>query len=507
MILPDFWPVDRVGNIRPTVFDLIHTEEFDSAASCNATVTNCKTGYYGSNETDPFVSKKGCVQAEDGKWHNVCEMRANRLRGTENISKVKQDFLPNLEFLTPTCAQNPSACEGITYDMLYVTEHMFDNSGCDGFQNEACKFNHYGDSRNDLVKEMHLTCIRDDSMGLPYDNVQYPYCRLQSNLITQDSYATLFYEEFIDTPNLTMRDFTLSAFCHRHPKSANCVDEPGLVEPEEFNVESECLTSTSTVCSQSGYDTEWIKESKCEQDSNGKYRKVCVGKTGVSLTDRDVKKIHQDFNTEVNNDNEIALSRILGAYCADPVHMNNPECVFNSSAECRANPSLPSCGDVCRENPSALECQCMPTPWLEECGGDGDKCKYDPDLPECRPECIMEPWLVECGGDGNKCKYNIALPGCEECATKPWLVECGGDGNICSHDPTLPECADPCIKQPWLVECGGTGDKCKYEPTLPECIITKKRHPLVWISLLGIAIIATYVIMKNKQDVEPEKQV
>lgn len=85
-------------------------------------------------------------------------------------------------------------------------------------------------------------------------------------------------------------------------------------------------------------------------------------------------------------------------------------------------------------------------------------------------------------------------------------VECGGDGNICSHDPTLPECTDPCITQPWLVECGGTGDKCKYEPTLPECIITKKRHPLVWISLLGIAIIATYVIMKNKQDVEPEKE-
>ena len=208
----------------------------------------------------------------------------------------------------------------------------------------------------------------------------------------------------------------------------------------------------------------------------------------------------------MNNDNEIALSRIFGAYCADLTNMNKPECVFNSSVECKANPSLMSCGDVCREDPSTLECQCMATPWLEECGGDGDKCKYDPTLPECNPECIIQPWLVECGGDGNKCKYNPNLPGCEECATEPWLVECGGDGNICSHDPTLPECTDPCITQPWLVECGGTGDKCKYEPTLPECIITKKRHPLVWISLLGIAIIATYVIMKNKQDVEPEKE-
>lgn len=97
-MLPETWPVDRIGNIRPTIFDLIHTQEFDSAASCNAAVTNCKAGYYGSHETDPFVSKKSCVQLDDGKWHNVCEMRANRLRGTENITKVKQDFKPDLEF-------------------------------------------------------------------------------------------------------------------------------------------------------------------------------------------------------------------------------------------------------------------------------------------------------------------------------------------------------------------------------------------------------------------------
>jgi len=259
--------------------------------------------------------------------------------------------------------------------------------------------------------------------------------------------------------------------------------------------------------------------------------------------------------------NEIALMQVLRPYCSKAENRAKTECVFNTHPNCKADPWKASCGgigDKCVWDPTLLECSddcknhpwmtvcggdgnpcpteptapgceyCANEPWLVECGGSGNKCDYTPTSPDCNAECATKPWLVECGGSGNKCDYTPTLPECNpECATKPWLVECGGDGNICPFDPTAPGCENPCTSKPWLVECGGDGDMCKYNPnlpeceaqlcteqpwllscggngdrcefdqTFPECVITKDRHPFVWIALLVTAIIVTYMITKR----------
>jgi len=77
---------------------------------------------------------------------------------------------------------------------------------------------------------------------------------------------------------------------------------------------------------------------------------------------------------------------------------------------------------------------------------------------------------------------------------------CGGDGDKCKYNPDLPECKVPdpaCTTQPWLLSCGGTGDRCDFNADFPECVITKDRHPFVWIALLVAAVIVTYMVMKK----------
>ena len=516
---------------RPLNFQLVQygSGQFDSKGACESASTNCKANYFGLNESDPYVSRMPCEQLtynDVTKWYNVCEMKANRLRDDSNLNKFDQEFKPSanvtnfpknyIDFLTPICGKNPnhSACKEILYNMKYNSTAMNDtNVNCDKFQADKCKHGRYGNI-TDPVYSVPAKCERDAAQDSSTGaGVNYPHCVIQSNLITEDNYANVFYVDFEDTPDTIPRNFTLAAHCEKNPTSNACADRVVLFEEESWSDVTVCrdanLENPPKGCANESYDdVSWRAfQIQCAEPTPGVYKNSCTVKTNVEVSEKDAKTLHRFFNTEVDSRNELAYGLLMRPYCSKPENAGKPECITNSTQICRDEPWRASCGgkgDNCLSNPTSLECSndCTLHPWMTVCGGDGNACPFEPNSTGCE-QCQTQPWLTLCGGDGDMCKYNPNLPECQnpECATKPWLVECGGDGNMCKYNPNLPECQNPeCTTQPWLLSCGGTGDRCDFNADFPECVITKNRHPFVWIALLIAAIIVTYMMMKKRNE-------
>lgn len=512
---------------RPIKFELIQygSGQFDSQSACEAATTNCKANYFGLNESDPFVRRMPCKQLTYSgvtKWYNMCEMKANRLKDNPNLNKFDQEFKPSanvtnfpknyIDFLTPICGKNPThtVCKEIVSNMKYSSTAMNDtNEKCDKFQADTCQPGRYGNSITDPVYAVPAKCERDAAQDSSTGKgVNYPHCIIQSNLITEDSYANLFYADFANTPDIIPRDLILAAYCEKNPTSNNCADRVTVFEQQSWPTETACknanIGNPPKGCENESYENvSWrAYQIPCAQQSPGVFKNSCTGKTTVTVSDKDAKTLHRFFNTEVDSDHELAYMKLMRPYCSRPGNAGKTECVTNSTQICRTEPWRASCGgigDKCKWDPSLLECSndCTLHPWMTICGGDGNPCPFEPDVSGCE-ECKTQPWLPLCGGDGNNCPFQPDAPGCEDkCASKPWLISCGGDGNPCNYNPNVAECKNPCITQPWLVECGGTGNRCDFNADFPECTITKDRHPFVWIMVIVVAIIVTYMSMKT----------
>jgi len=539
---------------RPMNFELVEfgAGDFETESLCNSAATNCKANYFGTIETDPFVSRKPCKQLTfDGvtKWYNICEMKGNRIRGNDNWSKFAQEFKPNgitapvsyLDFVTPLCAQQPShnVCKDIIFDMIYNKESEPSyNRDCDQYIRDTCKSGRYGGD-SDPLYTVPAKCIRDPEIDDPMGfNYQYPWCKFQSRLISSNSYANTFNTDFAQTPNIIGKEFLLSSYCDTNPESPLCRDKLILFGEQKSSTLDGCnsdLQSNPTpACDKNYYDNgNWIDAPlPCTEVAPGEFRHGCYAWTNVNVSDADAEKINRYYNREIDSRNELAYKLVMRPYCFNVENRMKFPCLTNSTLTCRSEPWKLTCGgngDKCFYVPNATECnpectanpwlaacggdgnqcpfdhnapgceQCITQPWLELCGGDGNACPFDPNAPGC-DQCKTQPWLTSCGGDGNACPFDPNAPGCEQCKTQPWLELCGGDGDKCKYNPDLPECKVPdpaCTTQPWLLSCGGTGDRCDFNADFPECVIAKDRHPFVWIALLVIAIIVTYMVMKK----------
>lgn len=519
---------------RPVKFQLTHfgAGNFDSESACNSAPTNCKANYFGTNETDPFVSKKPCKQLlYDGvtKWYNICEMRANRIQGDVNWSKFAQEFKPTvsnfpkayLDFITPFCAKNHThgLCKDNIFNMQYnKNATLTTNNICNQTIVDNCKHGKYGGGDTDPVYNVPAQCIRDpEDDNYNGFNYQYPWCTLQSHLIQTPGYANAFHTDFDDTPNVIGRDFLLSSYCDKNPYEDICRDRIVLFEEKTFNTLDECKAdwdaNPSDACVANFYDnSDWLAVANpCNEIVPGEFRHACYAWTNVDLTDRDAGKLSSFFNREVDSPNEITYSLLMRPYCSKPENKRKSACITNSSSICRSEPWRTTCGgdgNKCTYTPTAPECnsECTTKPWMTICGGDGNACPYDQNAPGCE-QCKTQPWLELCGGDGNNCPFQPEAPGCSNpCTSQPWLVECGGDGDKCKYNPDLPECEnsnpdpnpdpDPCTTQPWLLSCGGSGNRCDYNSTYPEC--TTDGNTIGWIALIIAAVLAVYVIMKKR---------
>ena len=74
---------------------LTYDTKYNYDYECSAAVTNCKAGYYGTGDSDPFISKQPCLRIDDYKgtrYYPRCELRKHRVKSPEFKTKIKEDF-------------------------------------------------------------------------------------------------------------------------------------------------------------------------------------------------------------------------------------------------------------------------------------------------------------------------------------------------------------------------------------------------------------------------------
>lgn len=359
---------------------LLYKTEYPWQSDCEQAPSNCKLGYYGSGTSDPFVSKPPCV-LRDSKYRQTCEFKKHKLSTPSGIQRFEQDFKdsPSISeyasMLTPICDSNPAntACD-VSMDIYYKTSTPWylpsTFTDCRDWQNARCLESSYGN----LWKNSYTDC---DS---PQYGVFYPMCNMKSGT-ANSTIATAIGTDFVDTKHPERIRFLLGPFCKsqnfQHP---SCKFDYTLYYDVPYDSERLCSEYTngieSRICAAgvygSGTNDPFVSSEACIQRPDGKWYKPCVLKSGTINSASGKDKLLLNFKKRPQYENENALREVLNSYC------QNNTCNFDQTTNC------------------------IEQPWLIECGGNGDKCKYNPTLPECKvPPC------TDCGGEEDQ--SNIAI--------------------------------------------------------------------------------------------------
>ena len=450
--------------VRPNEYDLpIMKQQYTSESTCNGAVTNCKAGYYGVDESDPFVSTLRCTSI-DGKWTPRCRLRGNRLQSDGNVMKFLDDFQPAnnvmseayMEFITDICEfhKDSPACKNFTVTLFYdVGVHNSPSMSCADINNKLCIPEKYGYDYKDPWFS-NPGCAQN-----PYGN-EGSRCTFD-NFITEIDGLRVFGEEFEDSVDSIKYLFLSSPGCREHNYTDPACDwQYRLSHPgDNFATKQDCdnyLNANPTYrCKFGDYSplftlayTDYCPE---KPNDDGKWRVACDFSGALDITDNTAKKIHELFFSHPDKHiNEMNYKQILKRYCLKPENRYKEQCLFNTHSKCQSEP------------------------WLTSCGGPGDKCIYDPSLLECTSDCKDHPWMTVCGGDGNPCPTEPSTPGCEVCKDSPWLEMCGGtdpcvtspgSSACCTANPTHSSCqsSNPCVTSPGSSAC------CTAQPTHSSC--------------------------------------
>lgn len=107
-----------------STYSLVYSniQPFISEVDCNSKITNCKAGYYGYDDHDPFKSKPACWRNNDNKYYPMCRLSTGKIINSEYADKMFEDFGNNdyssyayEEVMASYCATDPTHKACITY--------------------------------------------------------------------------------------------------------------------------------------------------------------------------------------------------------------------------------------------------------------------------------------------------------------------------------------------------------------------------------------------------------